>query len=167
MAILNAIAGKDLHLRECVARQVNAMKHELSGDAPSALEKLAIERIVTAFLQLSDVEIREVQHPEESPKWAKFAAERQERANRQLFQAMNALSNLRKAAKTITVEVQQQVVVPPAMPIIEKHAHGEDGVAAGATPRAAASVNGSGKPVNRLNGHANRISGVLEPSTAQ
>ena len=66
MALVDAICGRDLHLRECMARQINSLKAELSGDSPSALEKLVIERIVTAFLQLGLAETREAQKPEAS-----------------------------------------------------------------------------------------------------
>jgi hypothetical protein len=176
MALFDAICGRDLLLRECMARQINGLKAELSGDSPSAMEKLAIERIITVFLQLGYAEAREAQKPEASLQWAKFALERQDRANRQLVIAMNTLANLRKLSRPINVEIHQTPTVHQAMPIIAGLVNGDqDGVNGLLTTRLGKMpANGSAKPINgvnringKLNGYHNQPEELLTPTTAK
>jgi hypothetical protein len=54
----------------------------------TAVEKLVVERIATAFLQLGHIKAREAQKAAGSLPWAKFFSEQQQRTNRQLMAAM-------------------------------------------------------------------------------
>ena len=49
---IGLIGGEDLALKESLGRQAEAMKADLAGPAPSPLETLLIERIVTCWVQL-------------------------------------------------------------------------------------------------------------------
>lgn len=169
MALINAICGRDLHLRECIVRQINRMKKDFRDKSSSPLEDLAIERIVTAFLQVGRAETLTAQKPEDSLPWAKFAMEQQDRASRQLTVAMNTLASLRKLSRPIKVEIHQTPAVAPTMPIMAAPiADGEaEGIAVQTAQDAKASVNGKKNHVNgvnrisRINGH-NRVAGVLD-----
>src|SRR5437899_2879346 len=46
------IAGKDLHLHECLLQYIADMKQNLAGASASPLERLVIQRIVACWLQL-------------------------------------------------------------------------------------------------------------------
>lgn len=176
MALIDAICGRDLHLRECIARQINQMKGELSGESPSALEKLMIERIVTGFLQLGHLEAREAQKPEASLPWAKFFLDRQDRVNRQLVLAMNTLTNLRRLSRPINIELRQVPTVPPVRSAIAEPINGNQNGMNGLLTAQPGKipVNGSVKPINgvnringKLNGHRNQPEGLLAPTTAK
>lgn len=163
MKLIDAICGRDLHMRECIVRQVNNMKGELAGDAPSPMAKLLTERIITAYLQVGLAEGLDVQHPETSPQWARIAMQRQAQAERQLRAAIDALAALRRAERPIHVEIMQQRT-PSGAPIFSQSAHGEQPPMGNGHTAA----NGEARPVNRfngMNGHHNRLGDVLTPST--
>lgn len=153
-AWIRLIAGPNLHLQEVTARKINAMKREYAGDAPTPMESLLVERIVTAWLRLAYVEAREALCHETSIKWAQLQMQRQAQAERQFRAAIDALANLRKAQKTITVELRQPTTVPLVEPIIAKPINGEQSAINGHAVRQQ-KVNGTAKPVNRLNGAIN------------
>jgi hypothetical protein len=51
-AWIDLVSGADLALRESLGRQIQAMKAELVGPAPTPLEMLLVERIVACWLQV-------------------------------------------------------------------------------------------------------------------
>src|SRR5262245_46683632 len=52
MSWVAMIAGKNMHLRECLLRKIAAMKDDLAAASASPLEKLVIQRVVVCWLQL-------------------------------------------------------------------------------------------------------------------
>ena len=165
-AWIDLTAGKNLHLRECLARRINRLKEDLGGPSPSKLEALLAERIVTHWLRTNYLEAVEAQQPEKSLQWAEFELKRQAQANRQFTAAVEALAKLRQltATKKIIVEVMHQPVasnsalVGPAkingdLPRQVNGRKGSDG-----TPYRQAPGPQNGKKYN--NGH-NRLSHLL------
>ena len=51
-ALIELAAGKNLMVRESVARKCATLTQELAGPTPSPLERLLVERIVLCWLQL-------------------------------------------------------------------------------------------------------------------
>jgi hypothetical protein len=96
MAWITMIAGKNLHLRECLLRKIAAMKDDLAGAAASPLEKLVIERVVVCWLQLQHADCLEAQTGGESINLATFKMKRQEAAHRRYLGAIGALIAHRK-----------------------------------------------------------------------
>lgn len=160
-AWIKLIAGKNLHLRECVVRRINAWKRELAGNSPAPLEVLLIERVIAAQLRLAYIEACEAQHDEQSIRWAEFNLKKQIHAERQLRAAVDALEAVRKASRPITVELRQPVAVPQPEPTA-------DGMSNGNTRKAAHAnhvpTNGVAVPINRINGshNGNRVAHLLD-----
>ena len=159
-AWINLITGPNLHLRECMTRQINQMKQDLAGSSPSPLEAMVVERLITSWLQLGYLEAREAQVNEKSEKWFALKMQRQALAERQFRGAMNALVTLRQLAmKPITVEVHQHPV--PATPVesmIPGSINGEEPARMNGKGKRAkeGAVNGTSKPINghnRMNGN--------------
>jgi hypothetical protein len=90
------IAGKNLHLRECLLRKIAAMKDELAGAAASPLEQLVIGRVVVCWLQLQHADCLEAQARGESIHFATLKMKRQEAAHRRYLGAIGALMAYRK-----------------------------------------------------------------------
>jgi hypothetical protein len=91
-------AGQNLYLRESLARQAAALRQELAGPSPSALEKLLVERVVACWLQLhyfDCIETRDLK-ADDRPRLAAFRAKRQEQAHRMYLTSLAALTTLRK-----------------------------------------------------------------------
>ena len=167
-AWVKLIAGSNLYLQEVTVRKINAMKREYVGKNPTPMESLLVERIIMAWLQLAYVEACEAQHPETNIRWAEFQLKRQAQAEKQLRSAIDALNNLRKSQKTITVEVRQAETTPTTRPVMPEAYGGEISTYTGPTNRIKDLIPGpTTKPINgsngKMNGHA-RFSD-LEPTT--
>jgi hypothetical protein len=91
-------SGRNLHLRECLLRQAAALRDELAGPAPSPVERLLVGRVVACWLQLHYFDVMEAQAGlgEESPKLARYRAQRQEQAHRMYLSALAGLTTLRR-----------------------------------------------------------------------
>jgi hypothetical protein len=92
------IAGPDLYFREGLMRKAALMRAELSGPSPSPIERLLVERVVAAWLQLhyfDAVEPKEILH-DASPKLMQYRARRQEQAHRAYLSSLAALTTLRR-----------------------------------------------------------------------
>src|SRR5438552_1184158 len=50
--LMDLVSGSNLVLKESLARKLTEMKVELSGPAPTPLEKLLVERITACWLQV-------------------------------------------------------------------------------------------------------------------
>ena len=56
--IIDNSCGKNLFYQEGLTRKMDELRKELSGESPSPLEKLLVDRIALCWLSLHDVEIR-------------------------------------------------------------------------------------------------------------
>jgi hypothetical protein len=157
--------GNDL-LKESVVLYAEEMKEKLVGQSASRLEKLAAERIAAAWLETEYFRAWCAQHPEaDGTTVGELYRKRHEAADRRLARALASLAMIKRLLpKTIEVQViQKPVAAPSPAPII-------GGVLNGDQPM----VNGTPKPLNgvnriggKLNGHHNRLEGLLEPATVQ
>jgi hypothetical protein len=91
-------AGRNLHLRESLLRQAAALRDELAGPSPSPVERLLVGRVVACWLQLHYFDVIEAQAglSDESPKLARYRAQRQEQAHRMYLSSLAALTTLRR-----------------------------------------------------------------------
>ena len=153
-AWINGTVGPDLHLRDCMYRQLNQMKQDLCGDAPTPLEALLVERVVTTWLQLGYLEAREAQAPEGSERWYKLRMERYALAERQFRGAVNALVTLRQQAPKIKDDAGGPQAAPPAETGDQIPAEHQAEVATELPPRINARFNGS------------RVGHLLQPQPA-
>lgn len=84
--------GRNLYLQECLVQRTNALKHELTGESPTPIEKLLVERIVTGWLQLGFLETREAQQGEQQVRWAEHLRRRQDQVFRQYMTSLTIVS---------------------------------------------------------------------------
>ena len=97
-AMLRAMAGNDLLVREATARKLALLRDELAGPNPSPVERLLVERAVACWLQVQDADVRAVPTGDQTPKLATFHQDRLDRAHRRYLSALKALATVRKLA---------------------------------------------------------------------
>jgi hypothetical protein len=95
-ALIEQIAGVDQVLKESLGRQVEAMKAELAGPAPSPLETLLIERIVACWIQIGHADLAAAQARDVSIQQANYASKRQDSCHRRFLTAVGALAMTRR-----------------------------------------------------------------------
>jgi hypothetical protein len=110
---IDLIAGPDLLVRESLQRQLAQIRQEVAGPNPSALERLLAERIAINYLIAWHADGMFAQKRNLDLRWAKFACERQSRSQRQLIQAMGALTTLRKLTEREEPTSRGQNCLPP------------------------------------------------------
>lgn len=102
------VSGQDLHLRECLLRQAEALRQEIGGMSPSPVERLAVERVVACWMQMAYFDAIEAQvlGNDEKPRLAALRAKREEQAHRMYLTALAALATLRKLLPGAAVVVR-------------------------------------------------------------
>ena len=86
----------DLALRESLSRQIQAMKAELVGPAPTPLKTLLVERIVACWLQVGYADATAAQKGELSIQQANLLRKRQDSAHRRYLTAVGGLAMVRR-----------------------------------------------------------------------
>ncbi len=97
-SLVEAISGQDITLREAVNAKLAAMRKELLGDSPTAIEVLLVERVVACWLQVQDAEIRAAQAKDMTFKQADFHQRRMTATSKRYLAAIKALALVRKLA---------------------------------------------------------------------
>jgi hypothetical protein len=116
-AWLNLASGKDLHLRECVARFAENLRAELTRPAASPLERLLVERAVACWLMMhyhTAVEANAVE-AREAPRLLEYRAKRQARAQRMFESALSALVTMQKLFPSVSAGALAPAVEEPAV----------------------------------------------------
>ena len=93
---IKLIAGGDLALEESTARNADSMRAAVAGPAPSPLELLLADRVVTTWLQLAHAEVMLAQARDASLKLLTLAEKRLAGATRRHLTAIGALATLRR-----------------------------------------------------------------------
>lgn len=96
--LVNNAAGKSLLLQESIPRKMDRLRKDLSGENPTPLEVLLVERVVLCWLSLHDAEVRYAQAKELSIPQATFWQERIDRLHRRYLSAIKTLATIRKLA---------------------------------------------------------------------
>ena len=96
-AWLGLIAGSNLMLHESTRRKAAQLRAELAGPAPSPVERLLVERIVSSWLQTHYADSAYAQLPKgANPAQHTAALQRQNSAQQRYLQAVKALATVRK-----------------------------------------------------------------------
>ena len=95
-AWLQLVAGKNLLLLESAQRKAEQMRAELAGPAPSPLERLLVERVVSTWLQVHYSDASYAQLKGATPAQHATALGRQNSAQGRHLQALRALATVRR-----------------------------------------------------------------------
>jgi hypothetical protein len=93
---LRHVSGTDLALREMLARKLGALKAELSGPAPSPLERLLVDRIAINWLMVGHADLEAAGTKDGDPRRADLAMKRQTKATQRLATAIKGLATVRR-----------------------------------------------------------------------
>jgi hypothetical protein len=100
LAWIALTAGKDLLLEESLKRSLEALRQDLAeGTEPTPLERLLIERIVSAWLQANHADAMVAAAKTSAPSVHGALAKRQESSQRRLLAAIRELAVLRKLTR--------------------------------------------------------------------
>jgi hypothetical protein len=106
-------AGDDLHLRECLVRQVAQLKQELAGPAPMPVERLLVARVAATYLQVGYYDARQAQSRGLTQAQAKQFLLQQGAAQRRHLEALRALTrHQRLVAPPRTAKAAREPVLP-------------------------------------------------------
>ena len=115
-ALIERASGTNLLLQESLGRQLEALRQELLGPAPTPLEQLLVDRIVLCWLRLSIAEVLEAQASlDRSPRQAEWSQTQIDRAQKRFVEASKAWAQVRRLlSPAVQVNIaQQQVNVAP------------------------------------------------------
>jgi hypothetical protein len=93
-----ALSGKDLVFRESLIAKLQALRDELNGQNPSAVERLLVERVVACWLQVQDADIRYAQAKGATFEQSNFDLRRMNGAHKRYLSALKTLAAVRKMA---------------------------------------------------------------------
>jgi hypothetical protein len=95
-ALLDQAAGKNLVIRETLARKCAALTQELAGPTPSPLERLLVERIVLCWLHLHCAEATYLTLQDLSLRQAALHQARISKAQARYLAAIRTLAQVRR-----------------------------------------------------------------------
>jgi hypothetical protein len=98
-------AGNDEVMKEALWRQLSDRTLDLSGPAPSPLERLVIGRVVMCWLQLHYWDLLAAQSNESTLRQREYLQRSQERAQRQYLSAIRTLATVRRLQLPAAVQV--------------------------------------------------------------
>lgn len=97
-SFVNAIAGKDVAVREAIHAKLANLRKELLGNNPTPVEVLLVERVAACWLHVQDAELRSAQAKDLSIRQADYQQRRMDATNRRYLAAVKALATVRKLA---------------------------------------------------------------------
>jgi hypothetical protein len=108
-AVLRMLAGRDLMLREVAARDADRLRADLLGPAPTAIERLLVERVAVGWLQVQEADLR-LAAAGPGPN-ADRCQRRADHTQRRFLAALRALATVRRLARpALQVNIAEQQV---------------------------------------------------------
>jgi hypothetical protein len=95
-ALVKVAGGDNLLLCESLMRKLSALKSELMGESPSALEKLLVDRVASSWLHVNYYDALLVQSKKCSPAQIRLLQQQQDAAHRRYLAAIKTLATVRK-----------------------------------------------------------------------
>lgn len=112
------LAGNSSHVRESLLRQTAAMRTELAGPQPSALEALLVDDVVISWIQVRYFELVSAAYRTEqvlTPREAESVSKQQDAAQRRHLAAIRALAQTQKllgSSKPVSGAVRYDETAP-------------------------------------------------------
>jgi hypothetical protein len=189
MSFVKQLSAGDWLCGEAIRRKASKMRRKLAGPAPTLLEKMAVERIVACWLELQNTAMACLES-QRKVDWASYWLKRQEQADKLYRAAIKSLALIREllpaSAQPVAAIPKDSASVCAGNTASSRNVHAKRKSRAGFAEDLVA-VNGCG--VNRiagllqhgagqeadhgskglacLNGHHNRLSGLLEACAAE
>jgi hypothetical protein len=108
-ALLKMVAGNNLLQRELIAREIDQLKAELLGPAPTAVERLLAERVAVGWLQVQEADLRLA--AARADERSDVLQRRSDHAHRRFLAALRALAAVRRlAAPALQVNIAEKQV---------------------------------------------------------
>jgi hypothetical protein len=150
LAMVNAVAGKNLVARQAMLKKIEQVERDLAGPNPTPIERYTAERATLCWFAAHEADATVYVPRGEIPHslW-KMLIRRQESANRRFLAAMRTLASVRKVPRR-AVQINGQNQVNLAGPDTSQRAKRRGGRRKVATARRNGTCNGS----NGCNGHA-------------
>lgn len=96
-SLIRNMIGSNLVFRAGVHRRLSEMRVQLSGDSPTPLEDLLIERILTCWLEINYYDALHAQNMKDvGTKAGEYLQRRQDRAHRRFLSAVKMLAVIRR-----------------------------------------------------------------------
>jgi len=102
-ALARRISGKDVAIREAVMHKVDALRAELAGQAPTALERLLAERIAACWLHLHHLELVYAGKDSMSLELAAYYQRSLSAAQKRYLSAIKTLATVRRLALPVLI----------------------------------------------------------------
>ncbi|MDP3238680.1 MAG: hypothetical protein Q8N26_38175 [Myxococcales bacterium] len=104
-------AGKDVLAREAMTSELDRLKSSLAGPAPSAIERVLVDRVAACWVQANYADATEATHGDRTIAQAELALKRQTMAHKRLLSALKTLAEVRRLmVPTLQVNIAEQQV---------------------------------------------------------
>ena len=102
-ALLTLVAGTDQLARQSIARKLHELRTELTGPSPTALERLAVDRLVICWLQVQHADVLFGGTATANAKQTTMAVRWLDQATRRYHLAVKSLLDIRRLLPTETI----------------------------------------------------------------
>lgn len=110
-SLVNAMFDNQIAAKEALQRELEKKRAELSGENPTPIERLLIERVISCWLQVQHADLVVAQSKSVSHAAGDDNQRRQDRSNRRFLAAVKTLATVRRLALPIYVDVNVAAVV--------------------------------------------------------
>ncbi len=111
LSLIKRVTGGDPVVREALPVRLKAMRKELAGPDPSALERLLAERIVACWLQVQYAEIIYAQNlGSMNIAQSDYHQRRLDKLHRRYLSAIKALAQVRKMGPAVQINIAEQQI---------------------------------------------------------
>ena len=110
-SIVNTMFGDQIAHKEALQRELENKRAELSGENPTPIERLLIERVVSCWLQVQHADLVVAQSKSVSHASGEYNQRRQDRSHRRFLAAVKTLATVRRLALPIRVDVNVAALV--------------------------------------------------------
>jgi hypothetical protein len=109
--IVREMAGGNRMVEEAMPRKLEAMRNDLAGENPSALENLLVERIVVCWLQVQHFEVLYARSMKSLPgAQSEHHQKRIDRAHRRYLSSIRSLAQIRKMGPAVQINIAEKQV---------------------------------------------------------
>jgi hypothetical protein len=110
-AFIKRVSGADPLIKEALPVKLKAMRGDLCGPSPSALEQLLVERIVACWLQLQHAEIVYARNLGNlSNPQSEYHQRRLDRLHRRYLSSLKSLAQIRKMGPAVQINIAERQI---------------------------------------------------------